>query len=198
MLELSWFHPPYVLLLARLILGSIFAVAGMAKLRHPRVFVSTVVGYHILPIRWARRVALILPWLEVWLGCTLLLGIGLRAGAVSSGLLLSLFTGAVSINVIRGRKDLDCGCLGAQHRQKIGGGILVRNAGLILLALPLAWWGGDDPVITRWLTQGLAFGLTQFVLVDQGLPFTLTAGGIPMLVLLIRQLHRYVQREAQS
>jgi uncharacterized membrane protein len=69
--------------------------------------------------------------------------LGLMVGATrgpAAGLLLSLlavFTGAIALNLARGRRDLDCGCFGPLLRQQLSGWLLVRN-GVLALAVVVA------------------------------------------------------------
>jgi hypothetical protein len=58
------------------------------------------------------------------------------AGPALAAALLAVYTGAIAVNVARGRTDLDCGCLGPALRQPVGAGVLARNA--ILIAASLA------------------------------------------------------------
>lgn len=58
--------------------------------------------------------------------------------AVALVLLLGLFSGAIAINLIRGRTDIDCGCFGPVLRQKLSGWLLLRNLALIVLAAAVA------------------------------------------------------------
>ena len=55
--------------------------------------------------------ALVLPWLEVFAGLALVLGIWRRTAAAIFGALLIVFVGAISINLARGH-PIDCGCFG--------------------------------------------------------------------------------------
>jgi hypothetical protein len=52
--------------------------------------------------------------------------------------MLTLFTGAIAINLARGRTDIDCGCFGPALRQRLSWWLLLRNAALFaLLAIAL-------------------------------------------------------------
>jgi hypothetical protein len=52
-------------------------------------------------------------------------------------MLLVLFTGAIGINLMRGRTDIDCGCFGPALRQQLSGWLLLRNLFLMILATTL-------------------------------------------------------------
>lgn len=122
------------LTLARWIIAAIFLTSSLPKLRHPRSFTSAIAAYHLLPQRWVDPFATTLPWLELALGLMLLLGWGTRIAAVVSAALLIVFLAAMGINLARGRKDLDCGCSGKHHSQKIGWKTITRNVILLLLS----------------------------------------------------------------
>jgi hypothetical protein len=67
--------------------------------------------------------------------------------AVMAGLLL-VYTAGISINLLRGRRNIDCGCSGPSSRHELSGWLVLRNLlllGLVLLAAepasgrPLNW-----------------------------------------------------------
>jgi hypothetical protein len=61
----------------------------------------------------------------------------LRApGPLLAAGLLAVYTGAIAINLARGRRDIDCGCAGPALREPLSGWLLGRNG--ILLAAALA------------------------------------------------------------
>lgn len=88
----------------RFVLASVFILAGLAKLPRRREFEQAVRRYELVPARFARPIATWLPPLE--LACGLLLVAGLATAPVSLLLasLLCLFTGAVAVNLLRGRE----------------------------------------------------------------------------------------------
>ena len=58
-----------------------------------------------------------------------------RAIAASTLLaLLTIFSGAIAINLARGRTNIDCGCFGPALRQELSGWLLLRNLFLMILA----------------------------------------------------------------
>ena len=48
--------------------------------------------------------------------------------AATCAALLTVYSSAIALNLARGRRDLDCGCLGPAGRQPISGWLLVRNS----------------------------------------------------------------------
>lgn len=134
----SLFYYPSILKFSSSILAVIFIISATGKIRNPANFTSTVSTYHLLPKVWIRPFAIILPWLELVLGLMLLLGWATRMAAITSIVLLLVFLAAMGINLARGRKDLDCGCSGKRHAQKISWKPIARNVLLILLSLLVA------------------------------------------------------------
>jgi methylamine utilization protein MauE len=115
---------------ARLTIAVIFALAAIHALREWTVFSGIVEQYRIAPRRLAMIAARILPPLELAAAAALLLPVSSSAGAVLGSCLMALFTGAIMINIARGRVSIDCGCGGADG-QKLSTGLVLRNVGLM-------------------------------------------------------------------
>lgn len=118
-------------LVAAVVLGATFAVAGSNKMRDPRGFVLGVLEYDILPRRLAVAFARVVPFAELGLAALLLTGTWLIAAGLASAVLLVSFLVAASINIARGR-SLDCHCFGAEAGERLGWTTLVR-LGLLLV-----------------------------------------------------------------
>jgi rhodanese-related sulfurtransferase/uncharacterized membrane protein YphA (DoxX/SURF4 family) len=113
--ESSWRagrHLRLALLAARLIMAGIFIYASIDKVAHPAAFAKDVYNYQILPDALINLSALLLPWLELFLGLCLLTGIWLPGAVLAVNGLLLLFLAAFVFNITRGL-DVDCGCFGA-------------------------------------------------------------------------------------
>jgi uncharacterized membrane protein YphA (DoxX/SURF4 family) len=128
---------------ARLLLATVWAWAAMAKISDPDAAVRAVRAYQLLPEALVRPVAWGLPFAELALAVLLAVGLATRLAAVWSAVLLGLFMVAIAAAWARGLQ-IHCGCFG-------GGGPatgvqasdylveLVRDAGLLAVALLLAW-----------------------------------------------------------
>ncbi len=139
---------PAVSLVLRGGLALLFAAAAAHKLRDPGAFREAVAAYELVPGALVSSFALVLPLVEAATALTLLVPGGGPLGGTAAALLLLLYGAAIGVNLVRGRRDLDCGCLGAAARRPIGGALLVRNAILAVAALactrpvaarPLVW-----------------------------------------------------------
>lgn len=98
-------------LLARLVTGGVWIVAGGAKLTDPAASVEAVRAYELLPWSVAEWVGLALPALEVVIGVALVLGVFARGAAVVSAVLFVGFIIGIASVWARGI-EIDCGCFG--------------------------------------------------------------------------------------
>lgn len=94
---------------ARVLLGAIFVYASWDKIAQPTAFADAIANYQILPAAWINPAALLLPWIELICGASLISGVLTRGGAVIVTFLLVVFTAAVGYSAYRGL-DIHCGC----------------------------------------------------------------------------------------
>ena len=94
---------------ARWILGIVFLYASFHKILYPAAFAEAVYLYQILPDWLVNLAALVLPWLELFLGVFLIIGLWMPGSVIISSLLFIIFMGALSYNMTRGL-DISCGC----------------------------------------------------------------------------------------
>ncbi len=130
---------PVIPLAVRLFLGFVFLYASVDKILHPAAFAETIYNYRILPECLIHWVAIILPWVELLLGCFLILRMWLPGGSFLSTLLLLIFLGSVAFNMARGL-DIQCGCFSTSEERIHGAPMLwyvVRDAAFLLLSLYL-------------------------------------------------------------
>jgi len=122
------------LLAARLLMAVIFIYASIEKIANPAAFAKDVYNYQILPDALVNLTALVLPWLELALGLSLLTGIWLPGAVLMVNALLILFLAAFVFNLARGL-DVNCGCFGAGGvgPSMSSGWYLLRDLGFLLL-----------------------------------------------------------------
>jgi rhodanese-related sulfurtransferase len=98
--------------ISRLLMAGIFIYASVEKIADPVAFAKDVYNYQILPDAWINLTALVLPWLELFLGLGLLAAIWLPGAVFTLNGLLILFMAALIFNLARGL-DINCGCFGS-------------------------------------------------------------------------------------
>ena len=120
----------------RLLLGAIFIVASIAKIQDIPKFVSTVVSYGILPDTLAHLYGNVVPWVELLIGCALILGVFIR---LSAALLIPLIVSfmVASSYALANAVGGPCGCFGKfltmSHPVSLTIDVLMLIAALILL-----------------------------------------------------------------
>jgi uncharacterized membrane protein YphA (DoxX/SURF4 family) len=156
-----WFAAaaPWVSTAARVILGGVFLVAGGLKVIDPQSSVAAVRAYRLLPTSVATIVGWGQPFVEVALGLLLLAGVATRLVAAAAAVLLVVFIAAVASAAIRGL-SIDCGCFGGggdvAPGQTAYGIEIVRDVGLLLLALWLVWQPRSRFALDRLSTEQVA------------------------------------------
>ncbi len=127
-----------------LIVGAVFVYASIDKILHPEDFARIIYRYHLLgPNPWvgpilANLVAVTLPWVELLLGLSMILGPWRCEASLLAGALLLTFVLAVSSTMARGIDVENCGCftVKSQGGRRAGYGLIVGD--LALLAMVLA------------------------------------------------------------
>lgn len=125
-------------LVARLVTGGVWLVAGLLKVTEPDASIAAVRAYELLPSWAVEPVGLSLPAFEIAIGLALVLGVFTRGAGVLSALLFVAFIAGIASVWARGI-EIDCGCFG-------GGGAkpgatsdypweIARDAVLLLLSL---------------------------------------------------------------
>jgi uncharacterized membrane protein YphA (DoxX/SURF4 family) len=128
----SWYHP-YAIIMFRLALSALFIMSSIPKIKDKAYFTGVVSNYRILPSVVAKLFGVIFPYLELLIGLLLLLGLFTNEVLLISYLCILVFTVAMLINLLRGRKQIDCGCFGPKLSQKIGPIGILRNIILIMI-----------------------------------------------------------------
>lgn len=128
----------------RFLLVLIFLRSVLHKLSDYHQFCSELKSYRIVPEYLSRVFAPSLLFLEGYCALTLLIQ-GWLHPAIIGATLLALYAFAMSINLARGRTDIDCGCSTALvFRQSISWALVARNMALTGIALV-----GVLPVVSR-------------------------------------------------
>jgi uncharacterized membrane protein YphA (DoxX/SURF4 family) len=126
---------------ARIILGVIFIYAGVVKIMDPSGFARAISNYRLLPELLVNLSAVILPWVEVIAGLSLVFGIWIEGGSLVTGGLLSVFFVALSASLVRGL-DISCGCFSTStEAQRITWSFLIRDLLLIAMAVFIFFTG---------------------------------------------------------
>jgi len=131
---------PVVLATLRAGLALLFAAAALHKFRDLAGFGVVLAEYRVLPGSLLHAGVWLVPAFEACVALALLAP-GPLGPAAAAGLLGS-YGAAIALNLARGRRELDCGCLGPGQGQPISGALVARNAllaaGALACVLPVA------------------------------------------------------------
>ena len=94
-----------------LIVGGIFVYAGVVKVLDPVQFANDIDNYKTLPWFASVRLAVYLPWLEIFCGLALIFRFLYRGGLSILTVLIAVFIGVTIAAKMRGL-DITCGCFG--------------------------------------------------------------------------------------
>jgi Methylamine utilisation protein MauE len=148
-------------------LAAVFGASGAMKLADLEMFEGAVANYRLLPHWLDKPFAYALPFCECACAAGLLFGPARAAAAAGLAGLLAMFTGAIGINLARGRTNIDCGCFGPALRQELSGWLVVRNLALIALAVALLAPVGARAIESIDLVT-IAFGAASMVVLYAG------------------------------
>jgi len=157
-------HPDAVIAI-RTLIALIFLSAATAKMRSWPIFQGVVANYRLLPQVLVGPVTYVLPPAEAAVGAILPTGLLAPWAEGAAALLLATFAVAIGINLLRGRRHIDCGCFQGTLKQPLRWTLVSRN---VLLALLLAVAGAAPPGRPDgWtLVNGLLAGGALFVILQ--------------------------------
>jgi hypothetical protein len=113
------------------------------KLRDFTQFEPAFIAYRLTPERFSRPLALAFVASEAAAALLLTLAPLQPLGALLGSAVVALATGAVVINLVRGRREIRCGCGSAAESMPLSLGLVGRNLALLMI-LGLAAWSAID------------------------------------------------------
>ena len=135
---------PTIAVTLRLSLSLLLVTSALHKMRSFVRFRETVLDYRLLPPRLTDIASVGILGAELGVAAALLPPSTAAIGLAGAAGLLGTYGVAIGINLWRGRRHIDCGCVGPALRQSLSEWLVVRNGGLVTLAL-----AGLAPVASR-------------------------------------------------
>lgn len=118
----------------RWILGLTFIAASIHKIAAPAEFAKIIYGYGLFPQLSINLIAIVLPFVELVTGLSLIFNLYSKAATILVCILLAGFTLAISINIARGY-EFDCGCFSFSSENPLMSTKLILIRDIILLFL---------------------------------------------------------------
>ena len=127
---------PWLTVLIRVLLGVIFIYASYDKILDPGKFARDIANYHIIPFGLENLIAIILPWLELFIGIGLIAGLMVDGSSMISGGLMTIFILFILQATLRGF-NIECGC-GLKEGEMVGWNKILEN--LVFLGASYLVW----------------------------------------------------------
>jgi hypothetical protein len=142
---------PVIALGLVLLLGWVLLDAGLGKLSDPALTAAHIDDYRLLPEGMGAWIARPLAAFEIALALLLLLPFSRAPALVFAAVLLGGYGLAITVNLLRGRRDIDCGCGGPGQSQRLSVALPLRNFLLVAAALVAALSPGQPAHWSGWL-----------------------------------------------
>lgn len=127
----------WLVLFFRLIVGITFVYASLDKIAHPDQFARAVYNYKIIPGSLINIFAITLPWIELFCGLFLILGLFIESSSLIISFLLIVFIIALSSSFLRGI-DIACGCFTTDPNAKKATAMnLLEDVVLLLMSVQI-------------------------------------------------------------
>lgn len=123
---------PYAITTARWLIGLIFLLSSITKLRDPKGFTMAVYNFRVMPAPLADLYAALIPYVEMVTGALLLVGLFTQMAAAAAFLTLLSFTLAIGWNLARGHHP-DCHCFGNLFSEELSSMLVIRNTALMAI-----------------------------------------------------------------
>ncbi len=124
---------PLVVRASGIVVGLLFVWAALAKVGDVGALATEVHNFRILPVWSENLLAMVLPWIELAAGVSLVVGVRPRSGALVAAGLLAVFVVAILAAMARGL-NFECGCFGTTAAGRVGLSILARDLAVLALS----------------------------------------------------------------
>lgn len=99
----------YLKIAIRMVLGFLFLYASLDKIIYPPKFAEVIYNYRLLPVELLNMCAIIVPWIEAFIGISLLMGFWIETSAFILSTITVLFIIMIISAITRGL-NIECGC----------------------------------------------------------------------------------------
>jgi putative oxidoreductase len=117
----------------KLILGISFIYASFHKIENPEAFAKILYGYDIFPEVSINILAILVPFIELITGFSLISGWFPRSALLIINVLLAMFIMIIGFNLIRGHQ-FDCGCFSVSGHSQTASNVFLLIRDMFMLA----------------------------------------------------------------
>jgi len=132
---MEFLKKPSVVLISRVILGALFIYASIDKIAHPLAFAQVIHHYRATPPDLINYIAIIMPWIELLAGITLIFGCMVKGSSLTINAMLVFFIVLLAITASRGI-NVSCGCFTTSTAVKSNLIMrIIEDIGMLILGL---------------------------------------------------------------
>lgn len=124
---------PGFTLVVRLVLGCMFLYSSLPKIRQPYDFLSSVYNYELVGPKLGLLVAMVLPWVELFVGICLIGGIFVSGALLVCIAMGAMFSFAVG-SALHRELNISCGCFSASSTEQVSYTTLIRALVIMLIS----------------------------------------------------------------
>jgi uncharacterized membrane protein YphA (DoxX/SURF4 family) len=122
-----------IVLIIRTLIGVIFLSSGISKIPKFEEHLIILKEYNIIPAKLIKIIGITGVMFEIFLGGMFLLGLFTKFAVFLSIILLTVYSIAISYNLLKGKKEISCGCGGILGNNSLSWFLVVRNFFLVLI-----------------------------------------------------------------
>lgn len=143
-------YQPVLIYVFKLILGIAFIWASYIKIQDPAGFAKILYGYGVFPAISINLIAIVLPFIELVAGFSILMRFFPRSALLIINGLLGMFILLISFNLLRGHQ-FDCGCFSVTGHSGMTATITLLIRDILLLGAGIYVWkkSSDQKTINR-------------------------------------------------
>ncbi len=113
----GWKLNSYIALILRIYIAGVFIYASFHKIIYPELFALDIASYDILPVELINLMAIVLPWLELFVGIMVFTGFQVKSNILLMIGMMIMFMTALSIALYNGL-DMACGCFASSEAEE--------------------------------------------------------------------------------
>jgi len=142
----------------RVYMGMVFIAASLYKIYEPFQFALSVATYQMVPLEVINLFALALPWVELVVGVTMVLGLWTRESSLLIIGMMVMFMAALLYALSRDLQ-MSCGCFASQDAaDEIGWHTIARDSLWLLASLFVCFFDTGRLGLDRFLSPRTTMG----------------------------------------
>jgi putative oxidoreductase len=131
--------PSLLVFVFKVILGVTFIWASYPKIQNPAEFAKIIHGYDLFPAFSINLIAIIVPFIELLVGFSLIMRLFPQSAVLIINGLLSVFIILIVFNLIRGH-EYTCGCFSVAGQSGATSALILLVRDLVLLSMGVYVW----------------------------------------------------------